>query len=185
MMKYALSENDKKNIYSLKRIGLNEIWIYKSHNYVTVVAFALIDGSHVTIDPKEQHVVNWFEVLLITAGNKRPIEGPFVKITSRQFEDINNIFLVSLCNWEMPTIDADKNGLLGDTTNSTTIFEGREADAPKNALNYSTFDAGIKIQFSNGASFFVVTANPFELAISHELSFSQIDESSYELTYLC
>ena len=184
-MKYTLSENEKKNIYALKRIGLNEIWIYKPHSYVTVVTFALADGSHVTINTREQHVANWFEVFLITSENKRLIEEPFLKITSQHFKDIKNIFLVSLCNWEMPTIDAGKNRLLGDTKNSTTIFEGREADAPKNALNYSTFDAGIKIQFSNGTSFFVVTANPFELAISHELSFSQIDESNYELTYLC
>ena len=184
-MKYALSENDKMNISALKRIGVNEIWIYKSHNYVTVVTFALIDGSHITINTREQLVANWFEVFLITAAIKRPIEEPLLKITSRHFQNIQNVFLVSLCNWEVPTIDTEKNGLMGDTKNSTTIFEGREADAPKNALNYSTFDAGIKIQFSNGTSFFVVTANPFELAISHELSFSQIDESNYKLTYLC
>ncbi len=76
--------------------------------------------------------------------------------------------------------------LLGDSAGATTQYEGLESDIPGDAINFAKFEAGIRVQFSNSSSFFVVSSiNPFDLAVSHETSFSKVDESEYEIHILC
>ena len=184
-MKYSVTDIELKSFKKLKEIGIREIWIYKSHSYIPVVTFLLADATHVSLRPLDRHVADRFEVFVISAEDRRIDAEPIKILKAARYLNVQNIAIISKCDWELLTTDADKEGLLGDSVGSTTVFEGLEIDAPKDALHCQKYDAGIRIDFEEGAPFYVVTGNPFEFAISDELSLSQIDESIYEIRIQC
>jgi hypothetical protein len=184
-MNYTITHTEKESIRKLKEIGISEIWIYKSHSYVTAVTFLLVDETHISLKPQDRHVEGRFEVFVISAENRRIDTEPVKKLEAAHYSNVNNVSILSKCDWEVPTSNTDKEELLGDPVGSTTVFEGREVDMPKDVLNFQKYDAGIRIDFEEGAPFYVVTGYPFELAISDNLSLSQIDESIYELRIQC
>ena len=104
------------------------IWIYKFHSYVTVVTFLLNNKSHITVMPKDQHVKDRFEVFMISLKQKRIDKEPLQKLKSAEYGKVKRISIISKYDWELPTTESDKAGLLGDTVGSTTVFEGRELD---------------------------------------------------------
>lgn len=183
-MCFTLTELERKSISYIKTVGIREIWIYISHKHISVITFALMDDSFVSLRSRDQHVKNWFEVYIISYSNNRIPQEPALKLNSAHYAHIDSILLMTKCAWEMPTSSSDKVGLLGESSKSTTIFEGTIAEVPENALNYKLHDAGIKIVFTNGDSFLVGTGNPFTLEINHESSFRHINEADYVLSPL-
>ncbi|QUM80344.1 hypothetical protein HWV01_08625 [Moritella sp. 5] len=185
-MDLTLSPGTKQTLLKIKKIGVRQINIFKFHDYVTVVTFVLMNGELVSIRAKDEYVASSFEVFLIATSDELINSKPDVTIGLMDNETVKNIFIVNKCNWSVPTSASDKEELLGHTEGATTQYEGLESDMPKDAVNHAKFEAGIKVQFTNSSSFFVVSSiNPFDLAVSHETSFSKVSESEYEFQLLC
>ena len=111
---------------------------------------------------------------------------PDVTLQSSDYQQVENIFILSKWNWEVPSSDENKAEPLGDTAEGTTVYEGLESDIPDNALNCARFETGIKVRFSDSSCFFVVSSiNPFDLAVNHDVSFSQVEDCEYSFETLC
>jgi len=185
-MSLTLSKETKQIISKIKEVGVREINIFKFHDYITVVTFVLMDGGLVSIRPKDEYVAPRFEVFLISASDEKINGNPDLTLRSTEYANVTSIFIVTKYNWSVPTSDGDKEGLVGDAATATTQYEGLESDIPEDAIDHAKFESGIEVQFRNSSSFFVVSSiNPFDLAVSHEKSFSKIDESQYEIQLLC
>ncbi len=186
-MDLTLSQETKQLLSKVKEVGVREINIFKFHDYVTVVTFGLMDGELVSIRAKDEYVAPRFEVFLISASNQMIKGKPDITLRATEYASVKNIFIVTKCNWSVPISESDKEVILGDSAGAaTTQYEGLESDIPGDAINFAKFEAGIRVQFSNSLSFFVVSSiNPFDLAVSHETSFSKVDESEYEINLLC
>ncbi len=185
-MDLTLSQETKRLLSKVKEVGVREINIFKFHDYVTVVTFVLADGEPVSIRASDAYVAPRFEVFLISASNQMIKTKPDVTLRAIEYERVKNIFIVTKCNWSVPTSASDIEGLLGEADGATTQYEGLESDIPEGALNFAKFEAGIMIQFYNSLPFFVVSSiNPFDLAVSHKTSFSKVNESEYEMKLLC
>ena len=185
-MMLTLSQDVRQILCGIKDVGVGEIRIYKSHDYISVVTFVLCDGELVTIRARAEGVAQKFEVFLISASDETITAEPDVTLQSSDYQQVKNIFILSKWNWEVPLSDEDKAESLVDTTEGTTVYEGLESDIPENALNCARFEAGIKVQFTDSSCFFVVSSiNPFDLAVNHEISFSQVENCEYSFETLC
>lgn len=184
-MKYEFSESDKVLIRKIKTLGIEEIWIYKSHNYVSLVTFLLGDKSCITVNPVEEHVNGRFSVYVPSFEEKKINSEPVEKLNSIVNKKVTRISSVRLYDWELPTSDEDKVGLYGNPEGATTIYTGRKDEIPEKVLNTQSYDAGIRIDFEHDSSFYVLTGNPFELAVCFQFSCRKVDESIYEITSIC
>jgi hypothetical protein len=182
----TLSQDVRQILCGIKDVGVDEIRIYKSGDYVSEVTFVRCDGELVTIRARAEGVAQRFEVLLISASDETITAEADVTLQSSDYQQVKNIFILSKWNWEVPMSDEDKAESLGDTTEGTAVYEGLESDIPENALNCARFEAGIKVQFVDSSCFFVVSSiNPFDLAVNHDISFSQVENCEYSFETLC
>jgi hypothetical protein len=185
-MMLTLSQDVRQILCGIKDVGVGEIRIYKSDDYISVVSFVLCNGELVTIRARAEGVAPRFEVFLISASDETIGAEADATLQSSDYQQVKNIFILSKWNWEVPSSDEDKAESLGDPTEGTTVYEGLESDIPDNALNYARFETGIKVQFADSSCFFVVSSiNPFDLAVNHDISFGQVEDCEYSFETLC
>jgi hypothetical protein len=182
----TLSQDVRQMLCGIKDVGVREIRIYKSHDYISVVTFVLCNRELVSIRARAEGAAPRFEVFLISASDETITAEPDVTLQSSDYQQVEKIFILSKWNWEVPSSDEDKAESLGDTAEGTTVVEGLESDIPDNALNCVRFETGIKVQFADSSCFFVVSSiNPYDLAVNHDVSFSQVEDREYSFETLC
>jgi hypothetical protein len=185
IMSLKISDDEKKLLISLKK-GVSKIKFYKFSDYVSVVTFVLLDRSLITIRSRDEYIAPMFEVFPISVTNMK-INGEADKVIEfPQNTVINDVILLSKYEWSVPTSVEDKVLLLGESNKSTTQYEGLASDIPDNAIHKTKLHSGIQIKYGHGESFSMSSSiNPFDLAVSDDISFEKFIPDIYEYVSLC
>ena len=184
-MKFELNEIERKLLISLNK-GINKVEIYKCGLYPTVVTFVLAEGNKVTLRARGEEIAPRFEVFPISVSDEEINDEPEKIINGSYFEEISHISILQKSEWSVLSTDKEKQEMVGNTTNATTQYEGKESEIPNNAINHVTLHSGIEIVTKNNKSFLVSTSMfPFAFYVSN-CEFSElVDPAIYEHIKLC
>ena len=184
-MIFEINSQERKLLLSLKN-GIEEVNIYKSGIYPTVVIFRLVGGKKVTIRARDEGIAPRFEVFPISVSEEEINGEPDQVIGGLHFSGNCNIYILQKSEWSINSSEDEKEGLIGNPTGATTQYEGRSSEIPAHAINQATLHAGIKVEGKSGQSLIVATSMfPFALYVT-DCEFSEsVDENIYESEILC